>query len=153
MVSAESPENSIYLLTYRGSWNDFPKLFLPEESSVTEGELNESGICTKPSHLLILVSSDLQTQQHNLLHYLLWIIHLLLTYVFPRKNDVFGRQSAAHKSVIQPYISYLFPTQIFQTQWCCSPLRAISHLKHHNQAVITWKWFSKLNPVLLEAKI
>lgn len=46
-----------------------------------------------------------------------------------------------------------FPTQIFQTQWCCSPLKAISHLKHHNQAVITWKWFSKLNPVLLEAKI
>lgn len=55
MVSAESPENSIYLLTYRGSQNDFPKLFLPEESSVIEGELKESGICTKPSHLFSVI--------------------------------------------------------------------------------------------------
>lgn len=69
MISAESPENNIYLLMYRGSWSGFPELFLPKESLVTEGELRGNDVCTKPSHLLILVFSDLQTQQHHLHHY------------------------------------------------------------------------------------
>lgn len=33
------------------------------------------------------------------------------------------------------------------------PLGAVSHLKYHNQVDTTWKLFSKLNPILVEAKI
>lgn len=105
MIRAESPENNTYLLVYRGSWNELPKLFLPKRVQSLR-ELSASGVCSKLSHLLILVFSDLQTQQHNLLHYLLWIIHLLLTYVFPRKRWCIWKTKCCPQVFIQPYISY-----------------------------------------------